>query len=190
MSPKEVNTLIRTRRSVFVPQFVDREVPESILHEILENANWAPTHRLTEPWRFKVIRGEARKRLGVFLSEKYRSAEPKDLFSVAKYEKLKMNPQKADTVIAICMQRDLKNRVPEWEELASVAMAVQNLWLSAHAYGIGGYWSTPELIANFGEFEPLADGEKCIGFFYLGYYNPADMSPPRRPIVEKIKWIK
>jgi nitroreductase len=127
--------------------------------------------------------------MGIFLSEKYRSTEPKELFSVAKYEKLKMNPQKADTVIAICMQRDPKNRVPEWEELAAVAMAVQNLWLSAHAYGIGGYWSTPELISAFGEFHPLAEGEKCIGFFYLGYYTPSESTPPRRPLAEKVKWV-
>lgn len=189
MNTHEVNQLIRTRRSVFTQQFIEKEVPETILHEILENANWAPTHRLTEPWRFKVIRGESRKRLGIFLSEKYRSIEPKELFSVAKYEKLKMNPQKADTVIAICLQRDAKNRVPEWEELASVAMAVQNLWLSAHAHGVGGYWSTPELISNFREFHPLAEGETCIGFFYLGYYEPTNIMPPRRPIWEKVKWM-
>lgn len=190
MNPQEVNQLIRTRRSVFIPQFVEKEVPELVIGELLENARWAPTHRLTEPWRFKVIRGEARKRLGIFLSEKYRATEPKELFSVAKYEKLKMNPQKADTVLAICLQRDQKNRVPEWEELASVAMAVQNLWLSAHAYGVGGYWSTPELISSFGEFEPLAEGEKCIGFFYLGYFIHSDIVPTRKPISEKVKWLK
>ena len=43
------------------------------------------------------------------------------------------------------MQRDPGERIPEWEELASVACAVQNMWLSATSYGIGAYWSSPKV---------------------------------------------
>ena len=190
MNLQAVHHLIRNRRAIYPVQFKPQEIPEEILREILENANWAPTHRLTEPWRFKVITGDARKRFGTFMAEKYRSLNDLDSFSVGKYEKLKMSPQQSGAVIAICLQRDLRERLPEWEELASVAMAVQNMWLTCSAYGIGAYWSSPDLINFFGEFEPLSVGEKCLGFFYMGYADQPESSPPRKPIGDKVKWLK
>lgn len=190
MTIEEVHQLIRNRRAIYPAQYIDREIPDQLIKNILENANWAPTHKLTEPWRFKVMKGAGTlKKFGTFMAEKYRSLHTLESFSVAKYEKLKMNPQKAGALIAICMQRDLRNRVPEWEELAAVAMAVQNMWLTASAYSIGSYWSTPDLLQHFGEFEPLAEGEKCIGLFYMGYANMPKNHPPRKPIEEKVKWL-
>lgn len=136
-----------------------------------------------------MLKGEVLKKFGIFMAEKYRSINQLESFSVAKYEKLKMNPQKAGTIIAICMQRDQKNRVPEWEEVASVAMAVQNMWITATAYGIGSYWSSPDLLQYFNEFEPLAEGETCIGLFYMGYANVPERHTPRTPIEDKVKWL-
>lgn len=190
MTIEEVHHLIRNRRSVYPPQYLDREIPDQLIKNILENANWAPTHRLTEPWRFKVIKGNARKKFGIFMSEKYRSVTASQAFSISKYEKIKTNPQKAAATVAICLQRDPKERVPEWEEVAATAMAVQNMWLTCFAYGIGAYWSTPDLIQYFGEFSPLEQGERCIGLFYMGYYQPTNAKPPRKPIEDKVKWIE
>ncbi len=190
MTIEEVHQLIRNRRAVYPAQYIDREIPDQLIKNILENANWAPTHKLTQPWRFKVMKGAPiLKKFGTFMAEKYRSLNDLDSFSVAKYEKLKMNPQKAAVIIAICMQRDSRNRVPEWEELASVAMAVQNMWLTSSAYGIGSYWSSPNLLEYFGDFEPLNEGERCIGLFYMGYASPISKHPPRQPIEDKVKWL-
>lgn len=189
MTIEELHELIRTRRSVYPNQYINREISDQILSNVLENAMWAPTHKLTQPWRFKVLKGEAQKKFGVFMSEKYRSIESRETFSIAKYEKLKMNPQKAGAVIAICIQRDERQRVPEWEEYAAVAMAVQNMWLTCHGYGIGSYWSTPTLLQFFGEFEPLETGEKCIGLFYMGYYQPLGNTPQRKSVKEMVKWL-
>ncbi|MEO9476066.1 MAG: nitroreductase [Cyclobacteriaceae bacterium] len=190
MTIREVNQLIATRRSVYPAQYIDKEIPNAAIEVILENANWAPTHKLTQPWRFKVMKGSSQKRFGIFMSEKYRAIEKLESFSIAKYEKLKMNPQKAGAVIAICLHRDPRARVPEWEEVASVAMAVQNMWLTCHALGIGAYWSTPSLLEYFGEFDALEPNESCIGLFYMGYYNPIKSLPQRGDISEKVKWVK
>lgn len=190
MKVTDVHQLIRTRRAVYPLQYLDREISDDILWEVLENANWAPTHKLTEPWRFKVMKGPTLKRFGIFMAEKYRSLNVLESFSVATYEKLKMNPQRAGALIAICLQRDERERIPEWEEVASVAMAVQNMWLTCSAYGIGAYWSTPDLLKYFGEFESLADGERCIGLFYMGYAEKSEKIPPRRAISEKVKWVE
>ena len=66
-TPDQINQLIRNRRSVFPPMFTDQPIDKAIIKQLLENANWAPTHRFTEPWRFKVLRNNAKQRLGQFL---------------------------------------------------------------------------------------------------------------------------
>lgn len=189
MDPAEIYRIIKKRRSYYPPQFLDKEIPRSVLEELLKSANEAPSHKLTEPWRFKIITGKARKRFGEFMSEKYRSITPTPEFSIAKYEKIKTNPQRSGAVIVICMQRDQTNKVPEWEELAAVAMSVQNIWIACLGYGIGAYWSSPDLIRYFGEFQKLAEGETCIGVFYMGYVDKEVPGPLKKPIEEKVVWI-
>jgi nitroreductase len=190
MTIDEVHQLIRNRKAVYPQQFISKPIERHILLELLESANWAPTHKLTEPWRFKVFYGAGQKKLGTFMAEKYRASTPLADFSISKYEKLKTNPVKSGCVLAICLQVDQQKRVPEWEELASVAMAIQNLWLAASAYGIGGYWSTPGLIEHLGELVPMNVGERCIGLFYMGYYEPFEANRKRGPITQKLTWIE
>ena len=103
--------LIKKRRSIFPVQYNETPVAKADIEKILEAANWAPNHKCTEPWRFKVIQGEAKNRLGTFLSKKYEEVDPKP--KAIKIKKLKENPQRASAVIAICMQRDPKESLPE-----------------------------------------------------------------------------
>ena len=60
---ENASQLIRNRRTIKPAAMADEELPVDLLETLLENANWAPTHGLTEPWRFKVFRGAARARL-------------------------------------------------------------------------------------------------------------------------------
>ena len=184
-----VDEAIRERRSVFPPQYNGRKIDEETIKEILQNANWAPTHKLTEPWRFKVLTGSATHRLGEWMAEKYKESNGGNQFLEKKYEKLKSNPQKAAAIILICMQRDPEGRLPEWEELASVAMAVQNMWLSCHTRGIGAYWSSPPMIEHMGQFIPMENGEKCYGLFYMGYCDENLPTAARNSIDDKVTWL-
>lgn len=179
--------LIKKRRAVFPTQYNDKPIAEKDLLKILEAANWAPTHKRTEPWRFKVLLGETKEKLGIFLSEKYQEMEerPKSV----KTKKLKDNPIKAAAVILICMQRDQLERIPEWEEIAATAMAVQNMWLMCTEMGIGCYWSSPSLIEYMDEFIELQKGESCLGLFYMGHYDNAIPEISRNPMEEKLKWF-
>ena len=190
MRPEEVHNLLRTRMSVYPPQYVDKPIQKAVLQEILETANWAPTHKLTEPWRFKVFTGKSKKKLGDFMAEKYRKSIPMSDFSIREYEKAKMNPVRSGCVMAICVQRDPEARVPEWEETAAVAMAVQNIWISATAHKIGGYWSSPKFIESMHELVSMNAGEKCIGLFYMGYYKPTPVNRKRTPIEQKLSWYE
>ena len=77
----------------------------------------------------------------------------------------------SSVVLLICMQRDHNESIPEWEEIAAVSMAIQNLWLTATDLNIGGYWSSPSFINKMNEFTKFNSGERCLGIFYLGYYD-------------------
>ncbi|QIE59470.1 nitroreductase [Rasiella rasia] len=181
--------IIKNRRSIYPDAYTNQPITKSTVQTILDAANWAPTHKKTEPWRFKVFHSESsREQLSAFLGEAYVKMveNPSDF----KRKKIEQKAVQSGCVIAICMQRDPDARIPEWEEIASVAMAVQNMWLTAHHLNIGAYWSSPGLIKLFGEHVALAEGERCIGFFYMGYFNDNSLIGIRNtPIEDKIQWI-
>ena len=183
-----ISDIIQNRRAVFPAQYNDQPITKEEVLKILEAANWAPTHKRTEPWRFKVFHGKSQLRLGAFLSEIYKKTTEK--FSERSYEKMKENPTKSGCVIAICFQRDPKESLPEWEEIASTAMAVQNMWLTASEMGIGAYWSSPSVREHLGELVKLEEGERCLGFFYMGKYDGELPEGTRKTAIdEKTDWI-
>ena len=189
---EEINHLIRNRRSVFPKQFEEgRQVPDRIMEQVIENATWAPSHGNLQPWKFIVYTGEGLKKLAEFQSELYRSSSG-DNFKQATYDTLRANPLKASHVIAICLKRDPNKKFPETEEICATATAVQNIYLSVAAYGIGGYWTTGGVTYNekAKPFFGLGDDDKLLGFFYVGYV--AVPSPPknRAPIEEKVVWVR
>ncbi|OED39583.1 nitroreductase [Flavobacteriaceae bacterium (ex Bugula neritina AB1)] len=185
-----INKLIQNRRSIYPAQYNNEPVSKEFINVLLENANYAPSHKLTEPWRFKVLQGEVKNKLGNFLSDTYTKITPEDRFSPFKHKKIKNNCNAASAIIVICMQRDTKARVPEWEEIASTAMAVQNMWLTCSANDIGCYWSSPELINYMGDFFNFEEEERCLGFFYIGNYDKEEITiPNRNPIEDKVQWI-
>lgn len=183
-----INEAIRVRRSVYPAQYIDKPIPKEIIQALLENANHAPTHKRTEPWRFKVFAGNSKTDLGLFLSEKFKAIV--DSYVADKPEKIKRNCEDAGVVLAIIMHRDEAQRVPEWEEIASVSMAVQNLWIALDQYELGGYWSTPPMRNYLGEHVSLKENETCLGFFYIGYCEPLDRIIKKGAIEEKVEWIE
>jgi len=183
--------IIRERRSILPVSYTAEKIERGIIEEILQNANYAPTHRLTEPWRFKVITGEKLGELGNVLATLYKTKTPEEAFVERKYNKTARKPGQCSHVIAICMQRDEKERVPEWEEIASVAMSVQNMWLTATSYGIGAYWSSPGTITMepCRQFLNLKEGERCLGFFFMGYHEVEVVDASRTSIKDKVEWL-
>lgn len=137
-----ITQIIRTRRSVFTQQFEpSKVVPDEIIWEALENANWAPNHKFTEPWRFTVFTGQGLEKLAEQQAAIYKEFAGAK-FKQNKYESLQVQPQQCSHVIAIGCKRN-PDQLPEMEEIAAVACAVQNIYLTITAHeGIGCYWST------------------------------------------------
>ena len=189
----EINELIRSRRSVFPKDYTGEKVDDAIVNQMLANANWAPTHKLTEPWRFSVFTGEGLKKLAAFQSECYKQVtQAKGTFDEKKYEGLKTKPFECSHIIAIGMKRDEKKGIPEWEEMGAVFCAVENMYLTATAYGIGGYLSTGG-VTYFEEaktFFGWGEADKLIGFFHVGIPKGPLPEGKRKPVAEKIKWVQ
>lgn len=185
-----VSSLIRRRRAIFPKTYLPgKPVDRIIIEELLENANHAPTHKLTEPWRFRVYHSEAARRsLGALLSSYYRQNTPAELFSEEKMTKNAENPLRSAAVIAIIMQRDAAEAVPEWEEIAAVAMAVQNMWLTCAEYNLGCYWSTPAAALKSPDFFELNPGERCLGLFYIGWHEMPPLPARRKAVADKTIW--
>ncbi len=193
MMPSEVDQLIRHRRSVFPKDYSGEIVNDEIIHQMLENANWAPTHKFTEPWRFVVFSGEGLKQLAAFQSECYKEVTTADgTFREDKYLSLQAKPLEASHIIAIGMKRDEAKRLPEWEELGAVFCAIQNMYLTAAAYGIGCYLSTGG-VTTFEEaksFFGLNPDDKLCGFFHIGMPKGRVPDGRRKPVSEKVKWVR
>jgi nitroreductase len=192
LDPESLSNLIRSRRSIFVNQLVPgKQIPEEIICRILENANWAPTHKQTEPWRFTVFSGVGLEKLAAFQAALYKSGSG-DKFKEDKYQKLLLNPLKCSHVLSIGLKRSPSSFIPEMEEIAAVACAVQNIYLSVTAFGLGGYWTTGGVtyMQEAKSFFNLNPDDILMGFFYLGYI--AIPSPPgkRKPVEEKTIWVR
>ncbi len=191
MTPEEFNALARSRRSVFPDQFdAGKKIDDAIIKEILTNAIWAPNHGREEPWHFTVFTGEGLKQLSEFQSELYKQTTP-DNFKELTYTKLQQQPLKASHIIAIGMKKSNNKNIPEAEDIAAVACAVQNIYLSVTAYGLGGYWTTggityrPQAKSFFG----LGEQDKLLGFFYIDHIAIPSTGATRLPLEEKVTWI-
>ncbi|MEM8967281.1 MAG: nitroreductase [Bacteroidota bacterium] len=194
ITPEQINKLIQNRRSLYPAVYSDETVDDTIIEAILENANWAPTHKLTQPWRFTVFSGKGLKKLADFQADLYRKVTETDgSFDQKKYEKLQKKPLLCSHIIAIGMKRDSKERVPEIEEVMATACAVQNMYLTASAYGVGGYWGTGGITyyEEAKSFFGLGSEDKLLGFFYLGVPRTDNRPEGRRDsISEKIHWVR
>lgn len=187
----EINELIRTRRTIYPEQYTDRKVHREQIEVILNNAQWAPTHGNTQPWRFKVFMDEGRSVLSEFLGKTYLELTPEEDQNDMKLAKLMSRPLKSSVVIAVCMERQPEEKILELEEIEAVACAVQNMHLSCTAYGLGGFWATPKLIytEKMNEFLKIGPKDKCLGLFYIGYSAVEWPKAHRKPLEYTTEWI-
>lgn len=187
----EINELIRERRTIYPEQFSSRKVHREQIEVILNNAQWAPTHGNTQPWRFKVFLGEDhRQELSQFLGKTYQEVIPENVQSDVKLAKLMRRPLITSAVIAVCMERQPEEKILEIEEIEAVACAMQNMHLTCTAYGLGAFWSTPKVIYSqqMNTYLGLGEKDKCLGLFYIGYPEIEWPKAHRRPIDYTTEW--
>jgi nitroreductase len=190
---EEINRLIRNRRSIFPKDYSGETIEDVIVKQLLENANWAPTHKLTEPWRFRVFTGAGLSTLALLQSDCYKKVTVANgTFKEDRHQALLTKPLLSSHIISIGMKRDEKAGVPEVEEIGAVFCAVQNMYLTATAYGIGCYLSTGGItyFEEAKELFGLSKEDRLLGFLHLGKPKTVITEGKRKPIGEKVVWVK
>ena len=107
-SLSEITDIIKDRRTIYPEFFSERKVHKEMVEKLLNNAIWAPTHGMTQPWRFTVFMNEGLHQLSDTLSSIYQAKHTGDAFNEMKYNKLKQRPLKASAVIALVVEFDTK----------------------------------------------------------------------------------
>ena len=154
---------IMTRRSV--PRVGDRVPDEATIAKLLDAAVRAPTHHITEPWRFIVLRGDARHGLGAaWAAGVERSGKSS--------EGVAAKALRAPAIICVIARpKTHLPKVVELEEHHAVGAAIQNVLLAAHALGLGAMVRTgpPASSEEVRAYLGLEATELVAGFVYLGY---------------------
>ena len=186
----EITELMKGRRSVAPEFYSKRKVHKEQVELLLNNAIWAPNHGMTQPWRFVVINGEAKEKLALIAHSAMVEGKSSEEINPMKVQRMVDRIGAASVIIAIIHHRDRTSKVPEWEEVAAIGAAVQNLHLSAHAYGLAGFWATPGILhhPSLVHFLSLEEGQTCLGLFYVGYPLNHELKSHRKPIEYVAKW--
>ena len=188
-----IDEIIRLRRTTKPVAMNGKKIPDGVVRELLELADWAPTHAFTEPWYFAVYAGDGVQQFGKDHAEMYRANTPPERFATATYEKLETMGKLASHAIILCMKRGDNPKIPEIEELVAASCAAQNILLGAAARELAVYWGSGGMTFHpaMKEYLGLGEADKVLGYLYLGYADNAVLAPGRRlrPLSEKIRWV-
>jgi nitroreductase len=150
-----------------------------VLEQILAAGASAPDHGRLRPWRFMVVRGEARTRLGEVFAAALAGRDP--AAPAAALEQERQRPLRAPLLLAVAAKVDPTHKIPAIEQVLAAGAAAQNVLIAAHALGFGAKWATganaydDHVKAALG----LAPDDHLIGFLYLGTITGTPPAVPR-----------
>ena len=180
---------LSTRRSFSLNELAPDPIDLDLVAQLLEAANWAPSHGKTEPWRFVVYSGEARQIIGDAFGAAYRLLNQGSRYNEAGERGQRERVWQAPVWVALGMEPSPK--MPEWEELIAFGCAVQNMHLMAGALGLAAKWTSGDCArhSHVAEVVGFAPAVHLYGFFYVG--RPAGSWPDgkRRALAEKVRWV-
>lgn len=157
------------------------------LQHLLKAAIRAPDHGVLRPWRFIVLEGEDRGRLGQLLCKAKAAEQPE--ISAEELHKLSGKPFRAPMILAVVAEITPEHRISPLEQIVATGAAVQNMMVAAHALGLGAMWRTGGLANHRIVKQGLGFQEKdeLVGFVYLG--TPAG-SIKRVPVEQPEQFIR
>src|SRR3990172_3399855 len=155
-------------------------LPRELMEKLLDAAVQAPNHYKVRPWRFVVLTGEGRNKLGEVMAASQRDRHPD--FPPESFDKCRALPLRAPLLIAVGVDKPGEPKVLEIENVCAAAAAAQNLMLAATGFGLATMWRTgpPALDPDVKVFLGLEPDQHLIGFIYVGYPF-ADPLPTARP---------
>ena len=160
--------LLLTRRSVLANLMAGPEPNDADLRLILEAAMRVPDHGRLAPWRFVVLRGEARYAVGEVIGASFRRDNPQAAEERVALERARLT--RAPVVIAVVSRVHKEHKIPEWEQVLSAGAACQNLLVAALSLGYAAQWLTEWYAYDAAVCHALglAGEDRLAGFLYIG----------------------
>lgn len=177
-------TALQTRTAT--PRLVEPAPTPAELEQVLKAALRAPDHGMLRPWRFLVIEGEARERLGQLFVDCMQPATPEER------EKLLKSPLRAPLLIVAIATIKEHPRIPPNEQVASMAAAVQNMSVALHALNYGAIWRTgavaydPRVKQALG----LQPTDEIVAYLYAGTPTFSDRPVPEQAPSDFVEFWK
>lgn len=176
----DLSDFLLNRRSVVVRDMLEPGPGKEDLEKILRAGMRVPDHGRLTPWRFIVIKGDARGAMGKILGEAFRKANPDCIDEQVEIEEERFG--RAPVVIAVLSRTNPEHKIPEWEQILSSGAACQNLLTSALSMGFAAQWVTEWCAYNDDVKAALGleAADRIAGFLYIGTRGeaPADRLRP------------
>lgn len=165
-------------------------LPRDLVEKLLSAAVQAPNHYNVRPWRFVVLTGSGREKLGDVMAEEFHKRFPDVPAEALAKERAK--PLRSPLLIAVGVDKPAESKIIEIENICATAAACENLLLAAHALGLAGYWRTGDAardsaIKRFLGFE--AD-QHLVAFLYIGYPDVPPVTNERPSFQDRTTWIE
>ena len=198
--------LIKSRRSIMPKDLSGDLLTKAEVEQVLEAANWAPSHLGTEPWRYTVVEGGEAISDYLDIIENWYNDNKEEIpekeyaiFSAKMSGARSAWAQKVSHLVVIGMARQSLSdkKMPEWEEISAVAMSVQNLHLALTSIeGAGGFWSSHTFCKRARDSQVMRDflgmkdkEDRVLGAFLMGKVLPGKkFRGHRRDLMEKVTW--
>jgi nitroreductase len=164
-------------------------VPPSMIEKMLDAAAQAPNHHKVQPWRFIVLTGAARERLGEVMAQSLLERQPETAPELVAVERAK--PLRAPVIVVVGVEKPNGPKIVEMENICAAAAATQNMLLAAHAMGLAAQWRTgpaatdPAVKALVG----LEADQHLIAFVYVGWCMVEPQAYPRPLASARTVWI-
>lgn len=173
-----------TLNTIFTRQSIAEVKPDPVSHEIIEQllsaAVQAPNHYKVRPWRFVVLTGTGREKLGEVIAQSFAEKFPQVPASALDKERAK--PLRAPLLIAVGVDKPSEPKVLEIENICAAAAAVENLLLAANELGLAAKWRTGEEARDprVKLFLGFAPDQQIISFVYIGFpsFEPPAITRP------------
>jgi nitroreductase len=164
------------------------EPDPSLVEQILAAGLRAADHGRLRPWKFLVVRGEARHRFGELLAEGLKTRKPDAGTEMLEAERSKALRAPV-IVIVVAVVQDNPN-IPTIDQIVSAGAAAQNMLVASHALGLGGFWRT-----GAAAYDPLfkkalgaSEKDVIVGILYLGKVATAGKEKEPDPEGVVVEW--
>ena len=165
-------------------------LPRDVIEKLLSAGAQAPNHHKVRPWRFVVLTGDGRKKLGDVMAASFLDRNPAT--PPEGLDKTRALPLRAPVVIAVGADKPADTKIVEMENISAASAAAQNILLAAHALGLGAIWRTGEWArdAKVKEFLGFAADQQIVGFIYIGYPDVTPEPYVRLGFEDRVIWME